>query len=126
MLWLSRLHQAAVLQGKPATEVKMLNRNALLKQSNDEYQIMPAHIACINPDASILQVFFRMYPTVLQLDSKGRDLIHYAVMNDNPEILDFLISKRQMVNNADSDGMTPLMLACKYGRREAVNLLIDD
>ena len=67
-----------------------------------------------------------MYPTVLQLDSKGRDLIHYAVMNDNPEILDFLISKRQMVNNADSDGMTPLMLASKYGRREAVNLLIDD
>ena len=37
LLWLSRLHQAAVLQGKPATEVKMLNRNALLKQSNDEY-----------------------------------------------------------------------------------------
>ena len=104
----------------------MLNRNALIKQSNDEHMIVPAQIACINPDISILQNFFRMYPTALQLDSKGRDLIHYAVMNDNPEILDFLISKRQMVNNADSDGVTPLMLACKYGKKSAVAMIIND
>lgn len=67
-----------------------------------------------------------MYPTTLQLDAKGRDLIHYAVMNQNPEILEFLLSKRQMVNNADSDGVTPLMLACKYGKHQQVKMLIDD
>lgn len=72
----------------------MLNRNALLKQSNDEHQLVPSHIACINPDPSILQHYFRMYPTALQLDAKGRDLIHYAVMNVNPEVLNFLVSKR--------------------------------
>ena len=43
-----------MLQGKEANEVKILNRNALLKPSNDEYQILPAQIACINPDPSIL------------------------------------------------------------------------
>ena len=125
-MWLSRLHQAAILQGKEAAGVKILNRNALLKQSNDEHQIMAAHIACINPDPTILQNFFRMYPTALQLDAKGRDLVHYAVMNDNPDALELLISKRQMVNNADSEGVTPLMLACKYGKLSAVAQLIDD
>ena len=104
----------------------MLNRNALSKQSNDEHQILPAHIACINPDPTILQNFFRMYPTALQLDGKGRDLIHYAVMNENPDVLELLIAKRQMVNNADSDNVTPLMLACKYGKASAVSQLIDD
>ena len=74
--------------------MKILNRSALIKPSNDEYSLTPTHIACINPDPSILQHYFRMYPTALQLDSKGRDLIHYAVMNDNPEVLDFLVSKR--------------------------------
>ena len=93
-LWLPRLHTCAILQGKEAEEVKMLNRNALTKQSNDDHLILPAHIACINPDPTILQNYFRMYPTALQLDAKGRDLIHYAVMNENPEILEFLISKR--------------------------------
>jgi len=47
-------------------------------------------------------------------------------MNENPEILDFLLSKRQMVNNADSDGVTPLMLACKYGKKSAVAMIIND
>jgi len=65
IIWLSRLHQAAVLQGKEAEQVKMLNRNALIKQSNDEHMIVPAQIACINPDPTILQNFFRMYPTAL-------------------------------------------------------------
>ena len=31
-----------------------------------------------------------------------------------------------MVNNADSDGVTPLMLACKYGKHQQVKMLIDD
>ena len=47
-------------------------------------------------------------------------------MNVNEEILQFLLSKRQMVNNADMDGITPLMLACKYGRLKQVNMLIAD
>ena len=31
-----------------------------------------------------------------------------------------------MVNNADMDGITPLMMACKYGRLKQVNMLIAD
>ena len=60
------------------------------------------------------------------MDSKGRDLVHYAVMNRNSDALEFLINRRQIVNNTDNDGMTPLMLACKYGMAKSVELLLQD
>ena len=88
------MHTNAILQGEEAEKVRILKRNSLLKHGNNEDYILPAHIACINPDPTILQVFFRMYPTSLQTDSKGRDLIHYAVMNHNPDVLELLVGKR--------------------------------
>ena len=60
------------------------------------------------------------------MDSKGRDLVHYAAMNSNSDVLEFLMNKRQIMNNTDNDGMTPLMLACKYGMHKSVELLLQD
>ena len=126
MLYLSKQFTNAILQGEEAEKIRILNRNSLLKGSDEEFAILPAHIACINPDPTALHVFFRMYPTSLQTDQKGRDLIHYAVMNQNQAILEFLLSKKQIVNNADSEGITPLMLACKYGKEASVALILED
>ena len=84
------------------------------------------HLACINPDPIILKNFFRMYPTSFQTDGKGRDLIHYAVANRNPDILEFLIQKRQIINNTDNEGITPMMIACKLNRIKSVQLLLED
>jgi ankyrin repeat protein len=67
-----------------------------------------------------------MYPTSFQTDGKGRDLIHYAAANKNPDILEFLIQKRQIINNADNEGLTPMMVACKLGRIKSVQLLLED
>ena len=67
-----------------------------------------------------------MYPTSFQTDGKGRDLIHYAVANRNPDILEFLIQKRQIINNTDNEGITPMMIACKLNRIKSVQLLLED
>jgi ankyrin repeat protein len=85
------LHQAALLQGSEAEAVKILKRQTLIKGTPDDHALVPMHLACINPDPAILKNFFRMYPTSFQTDGKGRDLIHYAVANRNPDILEFLI-----------------------------------
>lgn len=47
-------------------------------------------------------------------------------MNQESSILQFLLSKKQIVNNADSEGVTPLMLACKYARETSVALILED
>lgn len=121
-----RLHQAAILQGAEAEAVKILKRQTLTKPTPDDHAVVPMHLACVNPDPAILKNFFRMYPTSFQTDGKGRDLIHYAVANKNPDILEFLIQKRQIINNADNEGLTPMMIACKLGRIKSVQLLLED
>lgn len=65
MLYLTKQFTNAILQGEEAEKIRILNRNSLSKGSDEEYSILPAHIACINPDPTALHVFFRMYPTSL-------------------------------------------------------------
>lgn len=80
-MYLTKLQAACVLQGDDAKNVRLLSRNALTKPINQsESGILPAHIACINPDIQVLKTFFRVYPNGLQTDAKGRDLAHYAAI----------------------------------------------
>jgi len=58
-----RLHQASILSGPEAEAVKVLKRQTLTKPTPDDHAVVPMHLACINPDPSILKNFFRLYPT---------------------------------------------------------------
>lgn len=52
--------------------------------------------------------------------------MHYAAACVTPDALEFMIKKKQEVNNQDVNGITPLMIACKLGRIENVKLLLEE
>lgn len=57
---------------------------------------------------------------------KKRTPLHYAVLNDNSEVLRFLLEKKHHdVNAKDSDNYTPLGFAIRGNRLKAVKLLLD-
>lgn len=86
-----------------------------MKKALDPLQVTPMHIAAVNPDPAVFKFFFKSNPTSMVLDSGQRDLVHYAAVNHNSDILEFLISKKVELNNRDANSNTPLMLACKLG-----------
>jgi len=85
-----------------------------------ENSLTPMHIAAVNPDPAVFKLYFKANPTSLVFDMEQRDLVHYAVANHNTDVLKLLIQKKVELNNRDIEGFTPLMIACKLGRLEAV------
>lgn len=61
----NRLHFQAILQGDEVKEVKNVKKPSLLKKTLDELQLMPAHIAAVNPDPSVFALYFRAFPTTM-------------------------------------------------------------
>ncbi|MDR1195779.1 MAG: ankyrin repeat domain-containing protein [Endomicrobium sp.] len=58
-------------------------------------------------------------------DSRGRGIIFYAIESNNHEVLEFAVnSSRSMINHADADGYTPLMIAAQFGSNKGVIFLI--
>lgn len=120
------LHKNAILQGPDVATIKMVKKSSLMKKALDALQLTPMHIAAVNPDPSVFKLYFKQNPTSMVLDSEQRDLVHYAVANHNPDVLKFLIQKKVEINNRDAEGNTPLMIACKLGRLQSVQLILEE
>lgn len=114
-----------MLQGDDVQKIKTIKKQSLLKRALDSLQVTPMHLAAVNPDPAVFKLFFKANPSSLVFDAEQRDLVHYAVANHNPDVLRLLAQKRVELNNRDAEGFTPLMLACKLGRIEAVQILLE-
>ncbi len=55
----------------------------------------------------------------------GSNLLHYAALNDYPDVAQMLLEKGVDPNHKNEDGNTPLMHACWYGKFEMSKLLIE-
>jgi ankyrin repeat protein len=90
-------------------------------------EITPLHIACINPNILPLKKLLSVAPTLGIHDVDGFDPIHYAAACVKEEPLKYLITKRIANLTAVSKKLiTPLMIACKYGREHNVKLLLEE
>jgi len=125
MVQFNKQHLGAIL-GEEAGKGGYVNRMTLQKKLYQNKGVTPMHLACINPDPSMLRKYFKVNPTAKVADDDQRDLIHYAAANKGTDCLQFLIDKKSDMNQRDAKGMTPLMIACKLGRIENVGLLLQE
>ena len=101
-----------------------INKLSMIKKPHTNRMINPMHIACINPNVTVLRKFYSTNPEYSAADMDQRKLVHYAACNPTDAALDFLISKGVPANDKDNHGMTPLMIACELGRVDNVNYLV--
>lgn len=88
-----------------------INKFSMIKKPHTNKGISPLHVACINPDISVLRKFYTANPDISVADMDQRKLIHYAAANKTDVALNFLISKGANMNEKDLRGTTPLMIA---------------
>lgn len=70
----------------------------------------------INPD---------LKASITARDAHGNTAIHYAAKNGNTQLVSALIFKQIDMDIHNSDQVTPLMVACIYGREEVVVTLLN-
>jgi len=87
--------------------------------------ITPIHLASINPDTRILEHLFTLAPEYSLSDYKMRKPIHYAAACEGSAPLKLLLEHGVEFREGDRQKFTPLMVACKYGRVENVQLLVN-
>ncbi|XP_074658150.1 poly [ADP-ribose] polymerase tankyrase-like [Tubulanus polymorphus] len=86
--------------------------------------ITPIHCACINPNASYLTTLMSILPEYNIMDKKHWRPIHYAATCEGPGPMELLLQRGVSADEIETQGNTPLMIACKYGRAHNVEALL--
>jgi ankyrin repeat protein len=59
-----------------------------------------------------------------ETDVRGQTVLHYAARRGHDEIVEFLLGQGAQANSRDTQGVTPFMEACMYGRLGVVRKLV--
>lgn len=121
---LAQLHIAALT----LTDAKNLNdfRKPSVTAKVMNSAITPIHCACINPNTEILEAFLSKVPEYSIGDFQMRKPIHYAAASQTPDALKILIGKSVDYREGTKGRLTPLMIACQYGREKNVEVLLGE
>jgi hypothetical protein len=114
----------AALKSQHASELGKFTAAQVSKKSLGDNIILPVHCACINPNKEILQSLIESLTDSFVLDEMRRKLSHYAAVCPNTSALEIILEKKIEIREGDSQKMTPLMLAAKFGRAGNVALLL--
>eukprot|EP00123_Amoebidium_parasiticum_P018006 comp24068_c0_seq3/m.43270 comp24068_c0_seq3/g.43270 ORF comp24068_c0_seq3/g.43270 comp24068_c0_seq3/m.43270 type:complete len:1023 (-) comp24068_c0_seq3:217-3285(-) len=124
---LNVLHlQALTLTGDQEFDKQyMKNKASLTKKAQGNHSINPIHMAAFNPDNRLLQQLcdaagFQANAT----DFKGRSPIHFSAACVSPDNLRYLIGKGCDAAQRDKAGITPLILAAKFGRATNIPIIV--
>lgn len=83
------------------------------------------HFAAKYGDVLLLEKLFEAKADPMLVDKDKNNLLHYAAESGSAEALELLLKKRLFkVNSANTDGNTPLHIAAKYNRLDAVRILL--
>jgi len=99
--------------------------NILRRNSSANY-CSAIHCASINSNHEILESLLKNFPNYNFADSAGRKPIHYAAaVADSASNMDTLLRHSSDLKDLDKQKMTPLMIACYYGRSHIVRYILD-
>ena len=77
------------------------------------FKDIPDYPAYLKKRLDITDFLLKHGADIHQKDERGNNLLFIAVWKDNPQLLEYLISKGIDVNEANNHGQTPLMKAAK-------------
>ena len=120
----NKLHLQVINQ-KEESEKNIVIKNKMSLNKNNQMNITPVHLACINPNEKILQKILDYGAELNFQDKKGRKPIFYAAVCKSSGPLKLLLENKCPFNDRDNQGYTPLILACKRGRYKNVKLLLE-
>jgi len=60
-----------------------------------------------------------------EVNQPGWAALHYAAANGNTDLIDFLLSESAYIDAESPNKTTPLMMAVRFGKYDAANLLIE-
>lgn len=98
--------------------------NIFRRNSSANY-CSPIHCASINRNHEILECLLKSFPNYNIVDSAGRKPIHYAAAVESPGNMETLLRYSSDLKDLDRQKMTPLMIACYYGRSQIVRFILD-
>jgi ankyrin repeat protein/uncharacterized protein YceK len=75
------------------------------------------------PESSILKIMDQV--DIMEMDSEGNQLVHYAAKYGMLKVLDFLISKKMPIDKVNNNNETPFILAVQNNQLESVKYLYD-
>ncbi|KAA0063587.1 protein ACCELERATED CELL DEATH 6-like [Cucumis melo var. makuwa] len=115
--WLP-LHYAAYLGSKELVEL-ILNHKPSMAYEKDKNGVSALHLAAKEGRSAVLKTFARLCPDSCELlDSKDQTVLHVAVANRQAYAVRKMLelrSFRNLVNQKDIDGNTPLHVAAIVG-----------
>ena len=127
---------AAIEAGNQDIANKLIEQNGIDLCARDKAGLSPFATAMTFKNQKAAQKILQLEPSAAdQLDSRGRNFLHTAILKDDLEAVLFLISVQANVNTRTQDpsslsgghgsgGLTPLMLAVSKGNTMIVRNLI--
>jgi ankyrin repeat protein len=96
-------------------------------EKKDEGGASALHHAASEGKESVVRSLLHAGANPLSKDGKGWTPLHYAAANGHIAVAILLIARNQFTVHArDDEGRTPLHRACFYGRKQSVQLLLDE
>ena len=92
-------------------------------------QCMSIHFACMKDtedNLKIVKLLLEQKPELININGSGKKSpLHFAVINNCPRIVEYLIKNGAKINQTDKYCRTALLLSCKYGYSKITKYLIE-
>jgi len=125
----SPLHYAASIGDHRMIQL-LLHHDASIAYLLDKDGLSPIHVAATMGYTGIITELIKHCPDVVELtDKKGRNFLHVAIENKTLQVVKYVLNNptlKELLNEADRSGNTPLHYATISHNLEAVHLLLAD
>ena len=120
---LNDLHRKALVSATPE-ETGTFRAASTKKKTIGAYLLPPVFCAALNPVLAVFSHVYEILDEKFIRDEKNSGVIFYAALNQNPEVLDYLLQNGVEFREANKEKMTPMMVAAQFGRHHNVELLL--